>query len=46
MSAKSVLKELESLGSEGTRKILMRHDAREPLFGVKVGDLKKIQKRI
>jgi 3-methyladenine DNA glycosylase AlkD len=46
MSAKSVLKELESLGSKGTRKILMRHNAREPLFGVKVGDLKKIQKRI
>lgn len=46
MTARSVLKELQSLGSEGTKKILMRHDAREPLFGVKVGDLKKIQKRI
>ncbi|MEM7599800.1 MAG: DNA alkylation repair protein [Verrucomicrobiota bacterium] len=46
MTAKSILKELESLGSDGTKRILMRHGAREPLFGVKVGDLKKIQKRI
>ncbi|MEM1443244.1 MAG: DNA alkylation repair protein [Verrucomicrobiota bacterium] len=46
MNAKSILKELESLGSDGTKRILMRHGAREPLFGVKVGDLKTIQKRI
>lgn len=46
MTKEEVLKELESLGSEGTQKIYLRHGAREPLFGVKVGDLKKIQKRI
>ncbi|MEM9016126.1 MAG: DNA alkylation repair protein [Verrucomicrobiota bacterium] len=46
MNEKSILKELESLGGEGTKRILMRHGAKEPLFGVKVGDLKKLQKRI
>lgn len=46
MNVTSILKELETLGSEGTKRILMRHGAKEPLYGVKVGDLKKIQKRI
>ncbi|WP_232371604.1 DNA alkylation repair protein [Leptospira ainazelensis] len=40
------MKELESMGSEGVKKIFLNHGAREPLFGVKVGDLKKIQKKI
>jgi len=46
MTAKEVLKELKSLGSEATKKTLLRHGAREPVFGVKVADLKPIQKRI
>jgi 3-methyladenine DNA glycosylase AlkD len=46
MTAKDVLAELKKLGSEQTKKTLMRHGAREPLFGVKVGDLKVIQKKI
>jgi 3-methyladenine DNA glycosylase AlkD len=41
-----VVTELESLGSESIKKILMRHGAREPFFGVKVEHLKKIQKRV
>lgn len=46
MTADEVLQELAALGSEQTKKTFLRHGAREPLFGVKVGDLKKIQKRI
>jgi 3-methyladenine DNA glycosylase AlkD len=46
MTADEVLKELESLGNEGIKKIFLRHGAKEPLFGVKIEDLKKIQKRI
>lgn len=38
--------QLKKRGSAQTKKTLMRHGAREPLFGVKVGDLKTIQKRI
>ncbi|MBM9576448.1 DNA alkylation repair protein [Leptospira sp. 201903070] len=40
------MKELESMGSEGVKKIFINHGAKEPLFGVKVGDLKKLQKKI
>ncbi|VTU00588.1 dna alkylation repair protein : Uncharacterized protein OS=Brevibacillus agri BAB-2500 GN=D478_22728 PE=4 SV=1: DNA_alkylation [Gemmataceae bacterium] len=46
MTAQEVLAELKALGSEQTKKTLMRHGAREPFFGVKVGDLKAIQKRV
>ena len=46
MNAEEILSELESLGSESTRKTLLRHGAKDPCFGVKVGDLQKIRKRI
>ena len=36
--------ELENLGSEQTKKTLMRHGAVEPIFGVKIGDMKAIIK--
>lgn len=45
-SAANILAELKALGSEGYRKILRNHGARDPFFGVKISDLKKIQKRI
>lgn len=38
--------ELESLGSPAIKKILLQHGVREPLFGVKVGDMKPIRKKI
>ena len=41
-----VLQELESLGSEQTIKTFRRHGADGPMFGVKVGDLKQVQKKI
>lgn len=46
MTAKQILKELKPLGSEATKRTLLRHGAKEPVFGVKVGDLKKFQKKI
>jgi 3-methyladenine DNA glycosylase AlkD len=46
MTADEVLAELSALGNESTKKVLMRHGAREPFYGVKVEDLKKLQKRI
>src|SRR5688572_27902475 len=46
MNAKEVLAELKSLGSESYKRMLMRnHGVKEPFFGVKIGDLKKVQKR-
>ncbi|MEM9479943.1 MAG: DNA alkylation repair protein [Verrucomicrobiota bacterium] len=41
-----IMKELKSLGNEQTRKIYRRHGAPESLFGVKIGDMKPIVKRI
>ncbi|MFL5732674.1 MAG: DNA alkylation repair protein [Chloroflexia bacterium] len=41
-----VLLELESLGSEQTRKIYKRHGVGEPLYGVSYANLKSLAKRI
>ncbi|MEZ5344996.1 MAG: DNA alkylation repair protein [Pyrinomonadaceae bacterium] len=46
MNVTEVLNELESFGSETTKKTLMRHGAKEPFFGVRVADLKRILKKI
>jgi 3-methyladenine DNA glycosylase AlkD len=46
MSAQKIDYELKTLGSESIKKVLLKHGAREPFIGVKVEDLKKIQKRI
>jgi 3-methyladenine DNA glycosylase AlkD len=46
MNLNEAMKELEALGNEQTRKTWHRHGAAEPMFGVKFGDLAKIQKRI
>lgn len=46
MTAKEILKELEALGSDGYRKILRNHGVPEPVYGVKIEELKKFQKRI
>ena len=42
---KTIMKELESLGDAQTKKTFMAHGGREPLFGVKVGDLKTVIKK-
>ena len=46
MDLNQAMQELESLGSEQTRKTWGRHGAAEPMFGVKFGDLGKLHKRI
>lgn len=46
MKAAEIVAELKKLGSESYKKTMMKHGAREPFFGVKIEDLKKIQKRI
>ena len=45
MTKEEVLKELEELGDFNTKKVLKNHGAKEPFFGVKVADLKKIVKK-
>ena len=47
MNAKQILEEIEPLGSESYKKLLFKnYGVKEPCFGVKIGDLKKIQKRV
>jgi 3-methyladenine DNA glycosylase AlkD len=46
MTLKTIVNELQALGTESIRKVLRNHGAPEPLFGVKIGDMKPIQKQI
>ncbi len=46
MTAAEVMKDLERLGSAQTKKTFVRHGCPEPFFGVKVGDLKSIVKKV
>jgi 3-methyladenine DNA glycosylase AlkD len=45
-TAAEIVEELKGLGSPSIKKVLVKHGAQEPFFGVKVADIKKIQKRI
>lgn len=45
MTTQEILKELQSYGNEVTKNTLMKHGAKEPFFGVKVQDMKKILKK-
>lgn len=46
MTTESILKELKTLGKESIKSVLVKHGAKEPFYGVKIEDLKKIQKKI
>jgi 3-methyladenine DNA glycosylase AlkD len=46
MTAQEILDEIKPLGNEGYRNILANHGVTGPCFGVKVDELKKIQKRV
>ncbi|MBP1991537.1 DNA alkylation repair protein [Paenibacillus eucommiae] len=46
MTVEEVLGKLEAMGSEQTKKTFIRHGAPEPLFGVKIGDMKKLVKYV
>lgn len=44
MNYEEIMRELERMGNEQTKQTFMRHGAMEPLFGVKIGDLKRLVK--
>ncbi len=46
MSATAILDELKKQGSDAYKKLMLTHGASEPIFGVKIEYLKKIQKRV
>ncbi len=45
MTVKEILTQLQEFGDENTKNTLIKHGAKEPFFGVKVADLKKILKK-
>jgi 3-methyladenine DNA glycosylase AlkD len=46
MTADQILKEIKPLGSESYCRIPRNHGVVDPMYGVKISDLKKIQKRV
>src|ERR1051326_1575904 len=46
MTAEEIVAEIEPLGTEGYRKVIRNHGVKHPVFGVKIEELKKIQKRV
>lgn len=46
MTLDDVMEELAQLGTESTKKTHMRHGAPEPLFGVRIGDMKPLIKKL
>jgi 3-methyladenine DNA glycosylase AlkD len=46
MTVKEIMSQLRGFGDEQIKSILLRHGVREPLFGVRVQDLKIIQKKV
>jgi 3-methyladenine DNA glycosylase AlkD len=46
MNTKEVLAELKKAGDAQTKKTLLKHGSKEPFYGVKIEEIKKIQKKI
>jgi DNA alkylation repair enzyme len=46
MTADEILAEIKPLGSDGYKRVMVNHGVKEPFFGVKIGDMQKIVKRI
>ena len=46
MTVQEIMNELQAMGNEGIKKILLKHGVKEPFFGVKVEHLKIIEKKI
>jgi len=46
MEVAEIMAELQAVGSESIKKILLKHGVKEPFFGVKVEHLKTIQKKV
>src|SRR5262245_61380144 len=46
MTAEEIVEQLKPLGTDTYKKVLRNHGIPEPLFGVKIEDLKKFQKQV
>ncbi len=46
MTATQIIKDIKPLGTAGYKRVLMNHGVKEPVIGVKIEELKKIQKQV
>ncbi len=46
MTSAEILKQLKALGTASYKKVILNHGIQEPVYGVKIEELKKYQKRI
>jgi 3-methyladenine DNA glycosylase AlkD len=46
MTSAEILKQLKALGSDSYKKVIFKHGITEPVYGVKIEELKKFQMRI
>src|SRR5437016_5497805 len=46
MTANEIVEQLRSLGLESYKRVLLNHGIKEPVFGVKIEEMKKIQKQV
>src|SRR3978361_372309 len=46
MTASKILEEMKPLAKESYKKVLLKHGISEPVLGVSVEEMKKIQKRV
>ena len=46
MTSAQILQQLKELGTESYRNTMLKHGAKEPLYGVKIEEMKKIMKQV
>ena len=46
MTCSDIMQQLQAMATESTKRTFLNHGAKEPVYGVKVGDLKTIQKKV
>jgi 3-methyladenine DNA glycosylase AlkD len=46
VTAQEIVEQFKALGTASYKNILLNHGAKEPIFGVKISEMKKFQKRI
>src|SRR5437879_679972 len=46
MTANEIVEQLKLLGLDSYKRVLLNHGVKEPVYGVKIEEMKKIQKRV
>ena len=46
MTSAEIIEQIKSMANEEAKKMYLKHGAKEPFYAVKIGDLKKIEKKV